>query len=142
MNINKLAISVMLGLSTSVAGTAFAACTDDHPMEIVASIGGGQNSSVNNTLTAKFEGYFTTTNGLTNRGRNTVKVCPGTTVDYLIESTVGATSAVGSRGYIAPIPDCGNKGHYGTLVPGDKLSCNNANLGGSDTDTFTVKVGK
>lgn len=139
---NKLVMSVILGLSSSVAGTVFAGCTDDHPMETVMTIGIGQGPSINKTLTAKFKGHFVTTDGLVNRNKNIVQICPGTTVDYLVESTVGAPAAGGRRGSVAPAADCGDSGHYGSMSPGDRLTCNNMNLGGRDTDMYMVKAGK
>jgi len=144
MNMDKLAMGLILGLSTSFAGTAaFADCSSDHPKETVTSMGNNQVASINETMFVEFSGHFITTDGLVNRNRNIVRICPGTTVDYLVKSTVGAaTTSTSSRGYIssmAPAADCGDRNSFGSLAPGDVLECNNKNLGGRDTDKFQVK---
>ena len=155
MNMDKLAISLILGLS---AGTAFADCSGDHPRETVTSMGNSQVASINETLYVEFTGHFLTTNGLVNRNRNIVRICPGTTVDYKVKSTVGGDAVVeeaaplaldplasGPLGAIAPVvptapsADCGDRNSYGSLAPGDVLTCNNKNLGGRDTDRFQVR---
>lgn len=155
MNIDKLVISAVLGLSSIVPGAVFAACVDDYPVQTIKSIGGGQSAAVNRTLAVTFKGHFMTTNGLTNRGKNSVKICPGTEVGYSVFSTVGeptietVTTDTGLRSgpvetqiVTPPMADCSSGAVEGYLAIGDKLSCNNKNLGGSDTDTFSVKAGK
>ena len=157
MNMDKLAISLILGLSTSIAGTAaFADCSSDHPRETVTSMGNNQVASINETLYVEFTGHFLTTNGLVNRNRNIVRICPGTTVDYKVISTIGGDAvaeaplatgplATGPLAAIAPVvaaapsADCGDRNSYGSLAPGDVLTCNNKNLDGRDTDRFQVK---
>lgn len=153
MNIEKFAMSVALSLSSVVSGVAFAACTDDYPVITVESIGGGQSASVNNTLIAQFRGNIMTSDGLTNRGRNIVTVCPGTEVGYLVSSTVGEPTIEitltdnGSRApietevLVPPKADCNTGAVEGFIAIGEKLICNNNNLGGSDTDRFTIHSG-
>lgn len=152
MNNKKFTVSVILSLSTVFSSAAFAACTDDYPVITVASIGGGQSSSVNSTLTAKFKGNIMTTDGLTNRGKNVVKVCPGTEVGYSVTSSVGEPTVeivitntrsgpVETEVLTPPMADCSSGAVEGFVAIGDKLSCNNKNLGGSDTDTFAIKSG-
>ncbi|MDH5613062.1 MAG: hypothetical protein OEY66_11470 [Gammaproteobacteria bacterium] len=154
MNIYKLALGVALSLSSVASGVAFAACTDDYPVITVESIGGGQKASVNNTLTAQFKGNIMTTDGLTNHGKNVVKVCPGTEVGYLVSSTVGEPTVevvltdtglrsgpVATEVVVPPQADCNTGAVEGFIAIGGKLSCNNKNLGGSDTDTFAIKSG-
>lgn len=155
MNIDKFVVSAVLGLSFIVSDAAFAACVDDYPVSTVKSIGGGQSASVNRTLTTKFKGHFMTTDGLTNRGKNVVKICPGTEVGYIVSSTVGEptietivtdtglrSGPVETQIVTPPMADCSAGTVSGYLAIGDKLSCNNKNLGGSDTDTFAVKAGR
>ena len=154
MNIDKLAMNAILGLGLIVPGVAISACVDDYPVQIIESIGGGQSASVNATLTTTFQGHFMTTDGLTNRGKNVVKICPGTEVGYLVSTTVGEptietiltdtglrSGPVETQIVTPPMADCSSGTIEGYLAIGDKLSCNNANLGGSDTDTFAVKAG-
>ena len=154
MNIEKIAMSVIISLSSVVSGVAFAACTDDYPVITVGSIGGGQSASVNNTLTTQFRGNIMTTVGLTNHGKNAVKVCPGTEVGYLVSSTVGEPTTeivledtglrsgpVETEVVIPPKADCNTGTTEGFIAIGEKLSCNNKNLGGTDRDTFAVKSG-
>jgi len=152
MNIEKIALSVVLSFSSVVSGAAFAACTDDYPVITVKSIGGGQSASVNNTLTTQFRGNIMTTVGLTNHGKNVVKVCPGTEVGYLVSSTVGEPSIqivvkdtrygpVETQIVTPPKADCNTGAIEGFIAIGEKLSCNNNNLGGADTDTFAIKSG-
>jgi hypothetical protein len=134
MKIDELVLSLFLTAGLTVPGIVVAACVDDHPVETVMSEGGGQRASVNGTLTATFKGHIMTTTGLTNHGRNVVKICPGTTVEYAVQSSVG--------GGLRVSPDCADRFNYGKLAIGEKISCNNENLGGRDTDTFTVKAGR
>ena len=134
MRVNKFVISMVLGSSVLLPSVAFSACVDDYPISTIITTGGGQSAAVNDTMTSTFRGNFMTTDGLTNHGRNSVTVCRGTTVDYSVGSTV--TNGLYTR------PDCSGKNSYGTLAVGEKLSCNNKNLGGSDTDRFTVKAGR
>jgi len=152
MNIEKIAMSVIISLSSVVSGVAFAACTDDYPVITVESIGGGQSSSVNSTLTAQFRGNIMTTAGLTNHGKNVVNVCPGTEVGYLVSSTVGEPNIqivlkdtrygpVQTEVVTPPKADCNSGTIEGFIAIGEKLSCNNKNLGGADTDTFAIKAG-
>ena len=154
-NINKLAMSAFSGLCMLTSGVVSAACIDDHPIQTIESIGGGQSASVNRTLTTTFKGHFMTTDGLTNRGKNVVKVCPGTEVGYIVSSTIGEptietivtdtglrSGPVETQIVTPPAADCTSGSIEGYLAIGDKLSCNNKNLGGSDTDTFTVKAGR
>lgn len=154
MNISKFVMSTIFSLTAMISGTAFAACVDDYPIQVIESIGGGQSPTVNKTLTTSFKGHFTSTDGLTNRGKNMVKICPGTEVGYLVTSTVGeptietVVTDTGLRSgpvemivETPPMADCSTGSVEGYLVIGDKLSCNNKNLGGSDTDTFAIKAG-
>lgn len=155
MNIDKLAMNAIFGLGLIVPGVAISACVDDYPVQIIESIGGGQNASVNSTLTTTFQGHFMTTDGLTNRGKNVVTICAGTEVGYIVSSTVGEPTVetivtdTGLRSgpvetfvVTPPMADCTTGVVEGYLAIGDKVSCNNKNLGGSDTDTFVVKAGK
>ncbi|MCW8924578.1 MAG: hypothetical protein OQK69_13280 [Gammaproteobacteria bacterium] len=154
MNIKKIAMSVIISLSSAVSGVAFAACTDDYPVITVGSIGGGQSSSVNNTLTTQFKGNIMTTDGLTNHGKNAVTVCPGTEVGYLVSSTIGEptvevvikdtglrTGPVETEVVTPPKADCNTGTIEGYIAIGEKLSCNNKNLGGTDKDMFIIKSG-
>lgn len=127
-------MNLLLIAGCCLHGTVFAACVDLHPVKTVVSVGGGQRASVNETLTATFRGHITTTVGLTSHGRNVVKICPGTTVEYAINSTIGED--------FRTIPDCGDRYRLGSMAVGETISCNNKNLGGGDTDTFTVKEGR
>ena len=151
--INKLALSALVGLGMVTSGAVSAACVDDYPIQTISSIGGGQSASVNSTLTATFRGHFMTTDGLINHGRNVMTICPGTEVGYSVSSTVGEPivetvvtytrqGPVETQTVTLPAADCTTGSVEGYLAIGDKLSCNNKNLGGSDTDTFTVKAGK
>ena len=151
--IDKLARSALLGLGMVASGAVSAACVDDYPLQTVTTDGGGQSASVNSTLTATFSGHFMTTDGLVNHGRNAVTVCPGTEVGYSVSSTVGEPTVevvvtmtrmgpMETQIITPPAADCTSGTIEGYLAIGDKLSCNNKNLGGSDTDTFTVKAGR
>ncbi|MDH3343084.1 MAG: hypothetical protein OEM07_05115 [Gammaproteobacteria bacterium] len=153
-NLNKFIIGAFSGLGMLASGVASAACVDDYPIQTIQSIGGGQKASVNGTLSITFKGHFVTTDGLVNRGKNTVKICPGTEVGYAVASTVGEptieTVVSYSRmdGYVEreiitpPAADCSTGSIEGYLAIGEKISCNNKNLGGSDTDTFAIKAGQ
>ena len=153
-NIDKYTMGDFLGLSMIAPGAVSAACTDDYPVQIIESIGGGQNAAVNKTLSLAFSGHFMTTDGLVNRGKNVVKICPGTEVGYLVSNTVGEPTIVTevtfdrARGYvetqieIPPEADCSTGAIEGYLAIGDKISCNNKIHGGTDTDTFTIKAGR
>ena len=134
MRAKKFVISMVLGLSAFLPSMVFSACIDDHPISTIMTTGGGQSASVNDTLLSTFRGHIMTADGLTNHGRNAVTICRGTTVEYSSGSTV--TNGLYTR------PDCLDKNSYGVLAVGDKISCNNKNLGGSDTDRFTVKAGR
>jgi hypothetical protein len=134
MKNNKLFTCLFLVSGLYVPGAVHAACVDDHPVQTVETLGGGQRASINGTLNATFKGHIMTTVGLSSHGRNIVKICQGTTVDYAIKSTVGE----GSRAS----PNCDGRLNYGALAVGEKISCNNKNLGGRDTDMFTVKAGR
>lgn len=106
-------------------------CANTFPIKQVSSFGGGQGSSVNSTLVTTFTGYIITEAGLTSGGKNTVRICPGTTVDYKTVSSVG-----GERCTINGSPTAAT----GKITVGDKLICTNKPDGG-DVDRFAVKSG-
>lgn len=134
MTSNRIIFCALIGVASYLPGFVLAACVDDHPVITVTTEGGGQRESVNQTLNATFKGHIMTTVGLTSHGRNFVEICPGTTVEYSVQSSVG--------GGLRATPDCSGRFNYGALAAGEKLICNNSNLGGSDVDKFTVKEGR
>lgn len=103
----------------------------DYPVVQVTSTGGGQSPAINSTLTTTFTGILTDTGRLLNGGKNTVKICPGTAVDFEANSTSGV--AVCKINGVAV-------GGSGKLTAGDSLICSNK-PDGSDTDRFSVKSG-
>lgn len=105
------------------------ACELDNPVTQVTTIGGGQSPSVNGTLTTTFVGHIMAESGLTSGGRNSVKICPDTGVDYDVMSSVSEAHCTVN----------GEPG-TGTLSIGDKLICTNK-PDGSDVDRFAVKSG-
>lgn len=106
-------------------------CEITYPLSEVLTIGGGQSSGVNGSMTTTFVGHITTTSGLTSGGKNSVKICAGTTVDFVTTSTVGTASCIINAAATAST---------GTLAIGDKLICTNK-PDGSDTDRFSIKSG-
>ena len=72
-----------------------------------------------------------TESGLTSGGKNTVKICPGTVLQYETTSTVGTARCTVKSAATAST---------GTLALGDKMICSNK-PDGSDTDRFTIKSG-
>ena len=107
-------------------------CSVIHPISQITSVGGGQSPATNGTLATKFTGRITATAGLTSGGRNTVRICPGTSVDY---DTISSFSTKICTVNGAPAAS------FGTLVVGDVLICSNKPEGG-DTDRYTVKQGE
>ena len=105
-------------------------CKLNFPTKRVVTDGGGQGSVVNSTLETRFTGHIMTASGLTSGGKNTVKICPGTTVDYWARGS--GTELCRINGVAA--------NYFGTLAIGDKLICTNK-PDGSDTDRFSVKDG-
>lgn len=106
-------------------------CKFQHPLKQVTTTGGGQGTVVNATVQTTFTGYITTETGLTSGGKNSVKVCPDTTVDYETTSSVGlATCSINGVAVAAS----------GTVAIGDRLICTNK-PDGSDTDRFSIKSG-
>ena len=99
------------------------------PVSQITTIGGGQSPAVNATLQTTFTGYLTTTTGLTSGGKNSVKVCPDTTVDYETTASVGTALCTINGVAVA---------NTGSVSIGDKLVCTNKPDGG-DTDRFSVK---
>lgn len=106
-------------------------CPSDYPIAQITSLGGGQNPGTNEQLVTTFTGHITTTQGLTSGGKNTVKICPGTTVRFAATSTTGTASCLINSAATAST---------GTLAIGDKLICTNKPDGG-DTDRFSIKLG-
>ena len=106
-------------------------CKDTTAVSEVLTIGGGQSSGVNATVSTTFTGQITTTSGLTSGGKNSVKICGGTTVDFVTTSTVGTERCTINGVAVATA---------GTLAIGDKLICTNK-PDGSDTDRFSIKNG-
>lgn len=106
-------------------------CADVTPVSEVMTIGGGQSPTVNGTLTVTFTGKITTTTGLQTGGKNSVKICGGTTVDFVTNSATGSDLCTINGVAVATT---------GTLAIGDKLICTNK-PDGSDTDRFSVKNG-
>lgn len=121
--------SAIASVNVSVTCQVEPICQDIYPLRQVQTEGGGQSPTVNSTLTTLFTGHIITDAGLTSGGKNAVKVCPGTTVDFETTSTAGSgrcninSSATASTG---------------TLAAGDKLICSNK-PDGNDTDRFTIK---
>ena len=107
------------------------ACELDHPKESVTTTGGGQSATVNATVQTTFNGHITTTAGLTSGGKNSVKICPDTIVDYETTSSVG-TALCRINGVAVA--------NTGSVAIGDKLICTNK-PDGSDTDRFSIKIG-
>jgi len=105
-------------------------CSAVYAFNEVNTSGGGESDAVNETLKLKFLGPVTTTTGLINRGRNRVEICPGSTVSFEAESTVGPVSCkVNGR----------SVGDRGVVVAGDMLVCTNRPEG-SDVDRFTIRA--
>jgi sugar lactone lactonase YvrE len=104
-------------------------CSAVYAFNEVTTSGGGESDAVNETLKLKFLGPVTTTTGLINRGRNRVEICPGSTVSFEAESTVGLASCKVNG---APIGD------RGVVSAGDTLSCTNKPEG-RDIDRFTIR---
>ena len=102
---------------------------NSYPIRQVVTEGGGQNVTVNAEMTTTFTGKITTETGLTSGARNTVRICPGTSVDYEAIATVGKVICKLNN---SPI------GSIGTAYPGDKLVCMNK-PDGSDIDRFSIK---
>lgn len=106
-------------------------CAINVPVKMITTSGGGQSTTVNSTVQTTFTGHITTETGLTSGGRNAVKICPGTTVDYETVSSVG--TAICSINGVASAAS-------GSMSIGDKLICTNK-PDGSDTDRYSVKNG-
>ena len=106
-------------------------CINSYPVKQVTTVGGGQSAAINATVQTTFTGYITTEAGLTSGGKNAVKVCSGTTVDYETTSSVG-TALCRINGVASAAS--------GTIFIGDKLICTNK-PDGSDTDRFSIKSG-
>ena len=107
------------------------ACKLNFPIKQVTTTGGGQGQSVNATVQTTFTGYITTEAGLTSGGKNAVKICSGTTVDYETISSVGTATCRINGVAVA---------NTGSVSIGDKLICTNK-PDGSDTDRFSIKRG-
>ena len=104
---------------------------DQYPIVQATTEGGGQGPAINTTLQTMFTGQITTTQGLTNGGMNSVKICPGSKVAYDATTTTGK-AVCWVNGVAGPAS--------GRLGVGDKLICSNK-PDGSDIDRFTVKSG-
>ena len=122
----------------SGTGTVFVSCVydsfpfcDNNQVRQITTTGGGQGTAANATVQTTFTGKITTEAGLTSGGKNSVKICPDTNVDYETTSTVG-TALCRINGVAVA--------NTGTLAIGDKLICTNK-PDGSDTDRFSVKNG-
>ena len=115
----------------AIACTQFV-CADLIPLSQVTTPGGGQSPTVNATLQTTLTGHLTTTTGLTSGGKNAVKICGGTTVDFETTSSTGAEHCTINGVAVATA---------GTLAIGDKLICTNK-PDGSDTDRFSIKIGE
>jgi sugar lactone lactonase YvrE len=104
-------------------------CSAVYAFNEVTTSGGGESDAVNESLKLRFMGPVTTTTGLINRGRNRVEICPGSTVSFEADSTVGLASCKVNG---APIGD------RGVVSDGDTLCCTNKPEG-RDIDRFTVR---
>jgi len=104
-------------------------CSVANAFNTVTTVGGGVSDAVNDTLKVTFRGPVATSRGLTNRGRNVVLVCPGSTVTFEAESTSGRASCKVNGVSVGP---------SGTLGAGDTLHCTNKPEG-RDTDRFLVR---
>lgn len=104
---------------------------DNYPIRQVVTPGGGQSNAENAEITMIFTGKIITETGLTSGAKNSVKICPGTTVGYEAIATIGT-----------PICILNNTASTstGTAAIGDKLVCTNK-PDGRDTDRFNIKNG-
>ena len=107
-------------------------CASTVPLQEVTTIGSGQSSVVNETLRVSFIGRFTTTQGLSNGGKNTLRICGGTTGTFEAISDTGSARCT--------INSAATASTGGRLAIGDKLVCTNKPDAG-DTDRFRVKLG-
>lgn len=104
---------------------------DSYPVRQVTSLGGGQSVTENAEVSVTFTGRITTEKGLTGGARNTVKICPETTVSYLAIATTGEAVCLLNNSATEAT---------GIATVGDKLVCTNR-PGGGDTDRFSIKNG-
>jgi hypothetical protein len=107
-------------------------CSAVYAFNEVTTSGGGESDAVNEILELTFRGPVTTTTGLINRGRNRVEICPGSTVAFEAESTVGLASCKVNGASV---------GDHGIVSAGDTLVCTNKPEG-QDTDRFTVRAAR
>ena len=104
---------------------------DLYPVRKVVTPGGGQSNTTNAEVTMIFTGKIITETGLTSGAKNTVRICPGTSVTY--EAVAIPGNAVCSVNGVAT-------GATGDATIGDKLLCTNK-PDGSDTDRFNIRSG-
>ena len=104
-------------------------CSVANAFNTVTTVGGGAPDAVNETLTVTFSGPVATSRGLTNRGRNLVPVCRGSTITFEADSTIGAASCKVNGVSV---------GRSGILSAGDALHCTNEPEG-RDSDRFLVR---
>jgi len=104
-------------------------CSAVYAFNEITTSGSGESDTVNDTLKLTFRGPVTTTTGLTNRGRNRVEICPGSSVSFEAGSTAGPASCKVNG---TPV------GAQGIVSAGDALACTNK-PDGKDTDRFTIR---
>lgn len=124
-------LSTLGNVNVDVREPPLSQCVFENPVRQETTTGGGQSTAVNNQILTTFTGNITTTAGLTTGGKNSVKICDGTPLEYDTVATTGAAVCI-VNGSAAPTS--------GTLSIGDKLICTNK-PDGNDTDRFAVKTG-